>query len=146
MNKHNAHFRAVSTSIRGVESADLGGQNETMRQRPAPQERLLNVDEINPIVQLAGCYHFKQPVGFEYQVPFHHFILWQRGRLNAVTARERFAATAGDLICFRPADWNHYDVTADTRFFQMHVQLARPPRHRHMLFLGKALTGRGVTR
>ncbi|MSU50304.1 MAG: AraC family transcriptional regulator [Opitutus sp.] len=106
-----------------------------MRKRPAPQEPLLNVDEISPTVQLAGCYHFKQPVGFEYRVPFHHFILLQRGQLNAVTARERFAAKAGDLICFRPADWNHYDVVADTLFFQMHVQLARPPRHWHMLYL-----------
>lgn len=121
--------------IMGVESVDCGGQNETMRKRPAPLESLLNVDEISPIVELAGCYHFKQPVGFEYQVPFHHFILLQRGRLNAVTTRERFAANAGDLVCFRPADWNHYDVTADTLFFQMHVQLARPPRHRLTPFL-----------
>ncbi len=90
----------------------------------------LNIDEISPVVALAGCYHFKQAVGFDYTVPWHHFILIRRGTLKAVTKGGRFAARAGDLVSFRPADENHYEVSADTLFFQMHVQVARPPRHR----------------
>lgn len=91
---------------------------------------MLSLNEISPIVDLAGCYHFKQPVSFDYRLPSHQLILIQRGELKTRTHEGRFTARAGDLVCFRPAEANHYSVTSDTLFYQALLQFAPPPHHR----------------
>lgn len=100
---------------------------ETTKSRPEP---MLSLDELAPVVDLVGCYHFKKGVGFDYQVPSHHLILIARGTLRARTPHGSFTAKRGDLVCFRPAEANHYSVSDDTLFYQMQVQFAPPPKHR----------------
>lgn len=96
----------------------------------ATTEPILGLNEITPTVDLAGCYHFKQSVSFDYRLLSFHLILIEHGELNARTPSMRFTAKDGDLVCFRPTDANHYAVSRETVFYQAHVQFAPPPRHR----------------
>lgn len=108
---------------------------------PAPstsasnRQHLLGLNELRPTVQLAGCYHFKRDISFHYRIPSHHLILIESGRIEAKTKDGAFVATANDLVCFRPTEWNQYSTHAPTLFYQAHVEFARPPRHKLTPFL-----------
>ena len=95
----------------------------------------LGLNELRPTVHLAGCYHFKRDVWFHYRIPSHHLILVESGRIEANTKDGRFEAKSGDLICFRPTEWNQYGTHTPTLFYQAHVEFARPPRHKLTPFL-----------
>ena len=120
-----------------VENADSRGQNETMRDSCKTSPGLmLSLEEVVPSMGLAGCYHFKQPVSFDYRVTAHHLILIEQGEIKARTPSARFTAKAGDLVCFRPTEVTHYSVTPDTLCYQASVEFAPPPRHQMTPFLG----------
>jgi len=95
----------------------------------------LSLNELRPTVHLAGCYHFKRDVWFHYRIPSHHLILIESGRIEANTKDSQFEAKSGDLICFRPTEWNQYGTHTPTLFYQLHVEFARPPRHKLTPFL-----------
>jgi len=62
-------------------------------------------------------------------------MLIESGRIEAQTKDGAFAAKAGDLICFRPAELNQYGTHTPTLFYQAHVEFAGPPRHKLTPFL-----------
>jgi AraC-like DNA-binding protein len=95
----------------------------------------LTLDELNPQVELASYYQNERDQWHHYANPGHHLLLPVTGRIEAVTSEERFVALPGDLICFRPAASNQYGVSGTTRFFQIHLALAPPPRHLQALWL-----------
>jgi AraC family transcriptional regulator of arabinose operon len=95
----------------------------------------LGLNQLRPSVHLAGCYHFRRDVSFQYRIPSHHLILIESGRIEAKTKNESFEAKAGDLICFPPAEWNEYKTHGPTLFYQAHIQFAQPPRHKLTPFL-----------
>jgi AraC-like DNA-binding protein len=97
--------------------------------------RYLGVTDLRPAVHLAGYYHFKRDVRFQYRIPSHHLMLIESGRIEAQTEESAFDAASGDLICFRPAEWNQYETHSPTSFYQVHVEFAGPPRHRLTPFL-----------
>lgn len=88
------------------------------------------MNEMKPTLHLAGCYHYRRDVWFQYRVPSHHLILIESGHIEAKTKDGAFHAGARDLICFRPADLNQYGVHAPALYYQAHVEFASPPRHR----------------
>jgi len=91
--------------------------------------RHLSLHELSPTVELVTYHWFRKSIWFHYRVPNHHFILVESGRILAVTPEGRFTAEPGDLICFRPTDWNQYGAESGTRYYETHVQFAPPPRH-----------------
>jgi AraC-like DNA-binding protein len=95
----------------------------------------LAINELKPALHLAGCYHCRRDVWFQYRVPSHHLMLIESGRIEAKTGNGVFHAGARDLICFRPTDLNQYGVHAPALFYQAHVEFAGPPRHRLTPFL-----------
>src|ERR1039457_2909611 len=95
----------------------------------------LVLNEIRPTLLLAGCYHFRRDICFQYRLPSHHLMLIESGRIEAKTKDGSFQAKSGDLICFRPAEINQYGAHIPTLFYQAHVEFARPPRHRMTPFL-----------
>ena len=107
-----------------------------MTQRPASNRlHYLGMNELRPAVHLAGCYHFRRDVSFHYRIPSHHLMLIESGRIEAQTKDGAFEAKSGDLICFRPAEWNQYGTHTPTLFYQAHVEFAGPPRHKLTPFL-----------
>ncbi|MCI0537011.1 MAG: hypothetical protein L0Z50_17490, partial [Verrucomicrobiales bacterium] len=82
-----------------------------------------------------GCYHFQRNVWFHYRIPAHHLMLIESGGIEAKTQESVFEAKAGDLICFRPSEWNQYGIHTPTFYYQAHVEFAGPPRHRLTPFL-----------
>jgi AraC-like DNA-binding protein len=104
-------------------------------QKSATRPHFLGLNELRPAVHLAGCYHFKRNVWFDYRIPSHHLILIESGRIEAKTKDGSFEAKSGDLVCFRPAEWNQYGTHTPTLFYQAHVEFAGPPRHKLTPFL-----------
>src|ERR1700689_5366825 len=90
----------------------------------------LAINELKPTLHLAGCYHYRRDVWFQYRVPSHHLMLIESGGIEAKTEDGVFSAKARDLICFRPADLNQYGIHAPTLYYQAHVEFAGPPRHK----------------
>ena len=96
---------------------------------------MLSLEEVRPGVELAGCYHYRREESFDYRMPVHHLMLVLHGEVAVRTLEKAFTARAGDLVCIRPAEENHYTVSADTFFFQATVEFAPPPLHRLTPFL-----------
>jgi AraC-like DNA-binding protein len=88
------------------------------------------MNELKPALHLAGCFHFRQDVWFQYRVPSHHLMLIESGRIEAKTEDGVFHAGPRDLICFRPTDSIRYDARAPASIYQALVEFAGPPRHR----------------
>jgi AraC-like DNA-binding protein len=102
-----------------------------LSQRPAAKSpHQLALNELKPALHLAGCYHYRRDVWFQYRVPSHHLILIESGHIEAKTNDGGFHAGARDLVCFRPADLNQYGVHAPALYYQAHIEFAGPPRHR----------------
>src|SRR4051812_26490501 len=80
----------------------------------------LGAEELSPRVDLAGCWYFHDDVAHRYRIPSHHLILVESGEIKARTPYGSLAAKAGDLICFRPAEVNHYRNCGPTLFYQAH--------------------------
>jgi AraC-like DNA-binding protein len=113
-------------------SKDRDGHNR----KSCSSKQFISLAELRPRVDLAGCYHFPEPIWFEYKLPHnHHFILIQTGSLHARTIDGEVTAGPRDLICFRPAPYNQYGVTAGTVYYQASFALARPPRDRLPLWI-----------
>lgn len=105
------------------------------RRKIAKRPHYLVLNEIRPTLRLAGCYHFRRDIWFQYRIPSHHLMLIESGRIEAQTKEGAFEAKSGDLICFRPAELNQYGTHTPTLFYQAHVEFAGPPRHRLTPFL-----------
>src|ERR1041385_4845949 len=107
-----------------------------MTRRPVSEHaRFLGINELRPTLHLAGCYHFKRDVWFDYRIPSHHLMLIESGRIHAQTKDGAFVGKSGDLICFRPAECNHYGTHTPTLFYQVHAEFPGPPRHKLTPFL-----------
>jgi hypothetical protein len=96
----------------------------------AKSPRQLAMNELKTAQHLAGCYHCRRDVWFQYRVASHQLILIESGRIEAVTGNGVFGAGARDLICLRLTDSNQYGVHAPALFYQAHFEFADPPRHR----------------
>jgi AraC-like DNA-binding protein len=80
-------------------------------------------------VHLAACHKWENQ-RHRYRVPAHHLLLIESGTVEARPPTGRFIAKAGDLICFRPADWTEYGTEAPAVVYEAHLEFAPPPRHR----------------
>ena len=94
------------------------------------KSRFLTLDEVRPDVDLAGCWHLATDQRFEYRLPSHLLFLLESGQLETKTPGARLTAKAGDLICFRPTDFNVDYFHGPALFYQAHMEFAPPPRHR----------------
>ena len=99
----------------------------------------MSLDEISPVVDLTGCWHFEKDMHHEYRIPSFHLMLIESGRIVNQTPAQRIEAGAGDLICLPPTARNQYSSLGPTVYYQTHVAFAPPPRHR----LGPWLDGIG---
>jgi AraC-like DNA-binding protein len=81
-------------------------------------------------VDLAGCWRLDGKTWHRYRVPCHHLMLVEYGTVTFKTPDGEFTASAGDLLCFRPASGNEFSTQGATLFYQLHVAFAPPPRHR----------------
>ncbi|MBA3846885.1 MAG: helix-turn-helix transcriptional regulator [Planctomycetes bacterium] len=95
----------------------------------------LSLDELSPRVSLSGYWRYDRDNDHRYRVPGYHFILIERGVIEATTHRGRFTAGTGDLICFGPADGNRYGNRGPTSFWQIHVLFAPGQRSRGIPWL-----------
>ena len=93
-------------------------------------QRYLALDELSPVVDLAGCWHYEHDQWSEYRIPSFHIMLVESGRLLNETPPRRFEARAGDLICLPPTEFNSYATRGATVYYQAHIAFAPPPRHR----------------
>jgi AraC-like DNA-binding protein len=100
------------------------------RRQTAKSPHVLAMNELKPTLHLAGCFHFRRDVWFQYRLPYHHLMLIESGRIKAETEDGVFHAGPRDLICFRPTDSIRYDAHAPAVFYQAVVQFASPPRQR----------------
>jgi len=85
---------------------------------------------LGPIVDVAGCFKFQEPVFFRYHVLFHHFILVEEGRVSAETPLGKFEAHAGEILCLRPAEWSQYVTAPNTMTYQAQIAFAAAPLDR----------------
>lgn len=85
------------------------------------------VGDLGPMVDVAGCWKFHEPVFFRYHVLFHHFILVEEGRVSAETPLGKFVAHAGDILCLRPAEWSQYVTVPNTTTYQAQIAFAAAP-------------------
>jgi AraC-like DNA-binding protein len=96
----------------------------------------VTLDELQPTVDLAACYDFVEDERYQYRVPGAHFLLIAEGRIDGTSPSLGSAeARTGEMLCFPFADLNEYGVHAPTKYYEAHIQLAQPPRHRHALWL-----------
>jgi AraC-like DNA-binding protein len=94
-----------------------------------PKTRYLTLDELSPTIHMAACFRWHN-VRHRYRIPSHHLLLIESGKLEAKTPQGSFEAKAGDLICFRPTDWNEYGTRGTAVVYEMHFEFAPPPRQR----------------
>ena len=96
--------------------------------RPVDQDRL-RLEDCQPEILLAGCYHFRRAAAFRYRIErVHHFILVESGHLGYRAADGHGGqAGAGDLVCFRPTPRHEYGTSPGIRFYQVSARLAPPP-------------------
>ncbi len=94
------------------------------------RQRWLNLRDLQPSLEIAGCWRFDHDPWMRYRIPSHHLLLMVSGIVQAKTPTESFAAGAGELICFRPTELNEYGTKGPTLMYQAQVQFAPPPRHR----------------
>jgi len=92
------------------------------------KRRYLTLEEISPTVHMAACFRRKEICWHRYRIPSHHVVLLESGRLGATTPEGKFAAKPGDLLCFRPTDWNEYGNLEPSLLFEAHLEFAPPPR------------------
>jgi AraC-like DNA-binding protein len=92
-------------------------------------------DELQPKVDLAAYYEFDQPNAHRYRVPGTHFLLVEQGRIYARTPTGDAEARAGEMLCFPAADTNEYGYHGPVHYYEAHIQLAPPPRHRHAVWI-----------
>ncbi|MBN2202458.1 AraC family transcriptional regulator, partial [bacterium] len=92
--------------------------------------RFLTLDELDPSVDLASCWHFPRDQWHRYRIPGHHLLLVETGAIKARTPQGNLTAAARDLICFRPTELNEYGNRGPTLFYQAHINFAPPPRDR----------------
>lgn len=78
---------------------------------------------------MAACFKWDS-ARHRYRIPSHHVLLIESGRIDAKTPVGTFTAKEGDLICFRPADWNEYGTCGVARIYEAHLEFAPPPKHR----------------
>jgi AraC-like DNA-binding protein len=97
--------------------------------------RYLSLDELQPQIDVAQCWYFDRFRSHCFRQPGHQFILLEAGEIRARTPAGRFRATAGDLICFRPAGRIEYDAVAGTQVFASTILLAPPPANLYSLYL-----------
>ncbi|MBI5395703.1 MAG: helix-turn-helix transcriptional regulator [Verrucomicrobia bacterium] len=98
-------------------------------------KRFLRLADLQPQVDLAGCYRFPERIWFDCRNPTHGFKLMESGVLEVRTVDGAFSAGPGDLVYLRPAPRSQVGVTAGTVFYQTAVALAPPPRGRRSLWL-----------
>lgn len=92
------------------------------------KRKFLTLDEISPTVHMAACWRWNN-VRHRYRVPSHHLLLIESGRIEARTPDGRFEGRAGDLLCFRPTDWNEYGARGVSVTYEAHLEFAPPPKH-----------------
>lgn len=103
---------------------------------PVEPAAFVTLDELQPSVELLGRYEYHQDERYPYRVPGQHFLLVVDGRIDGESPTAGTAtARAGEMLCFPAADLNRYAVHAPTRYYEAHVLFARPPRHRHQVWL-----------
>jgi AraC-like DNA-binding protein len=105
----------------------------------AVTRKYISIDELRPMVDLASYFSFENDPWMPYRVPSHHLLLIEQGGIRARTPDGQFNASAGDLICFRPAELNEYGTRGLTTYYQTHVEFAPPPRHRLTPWLGDGI-------
>lgn len=104
----------------------------------APVTVYVTYDELQPVVDLAAYYELSGPQEFPYRIPGSHFLLVTEGRIYARTPTGATEAKAGDVLCFPSADTNLYGFHGPVHYYEAHIQLAPPPRHRHVLWVDGA--------
>ncbi len=102
---------------------------------PIDATSFVTLDELQPRVDLAACYHRLGPERYRYRVPGQHFLLVTAGRIDATTPSGRTEGRTGDLLCFPAADLNEYGMDEPTDYYEAHIRFAPPPRHRHAVWL-----------
>ncbi len=90
--------------------------------------RYLQIDEIAPVVEVAGCFQL-QDRDFTYRIPGHHLILIESGEIEARTPGGALCARPHDLLCFRPAERNEYSPRGSTLTYQAQILFHPPPLH-----------------
>ncbi len=93
------------------------------------KHRFLTIDELSTIVYSASCFA-ERGIWHRYRNPSHHFLLIESGLIEAWTKEGRFHGKAGDLFYFHPTDYNEYGNIEMTRFYQVSIRFAPPPRDR----------------
>ena len=89
----------------------------------------ISLSQFGPQVQTAGYFEFLRATEFHYQLKLHHFLLVERGQVEAVTSEGPVCANAHDLLCLRPAAAMSYKVVNGTTFYQATVQFSPAPRN-----------------
>ncbi len=95
----------------------------------------VTLDELQPSVNLAACYSFDVDSRHRYRVPGLHLLLITEGSISGRSAIGEAVAHPGEMLCFPSTDRNEYANHAPLRYYEAHVFLALPPRHRHWLWL-----------
>src|SRR6478609_1396348 len=92
--------------------------------------RYISFDMLRPSVDLASCHRWMKNTSHQYCVPSHHLLLIESGRIYVNSKDGKFDAFAGDLVCFRPTDFNEYGNVEPSLLYQIHLHFAPPPRNR----------------
>jgi len=106
-----------------------------MSRLEAYSQDYLTLDEVHPVVDLAAYYNAKEPMWHRYRIPCAHFLLIKAGEIEAVAPEGRFIAKPRDMLSFGATDLNQYGTHGPVEFYEAHIQLARPPRHRLPLLM-----------
>ncbi|MCX6874795.1 MAG: helix-turn-helix domain-containing protein [Verrucomicrobia bacterium] len=104
------------TPVNHTDPARQAGADEVLLQ--------LTPDQFGPMVHYAGCWQYPHAVAFDYLQAYHQFLLIEKGRLEARTPHGPVEAGEHDLICFRPALENYYQVSGGTLLFQAAISFA----------------------
>ncbi|MCC6581389.1 MAG: helix-turn-helix transcriptional regulator [Phycisphaeraceae bacterium] len=92
------------------------------------EHRFLTLDEISPTVHMAACFRRQKIFWHRYRIPSHHILLLESGQYRAKTPNGTFVAQPGDLLCFRPTDWNESGNPVPCVVYESHLEFAPPPR------------------
>lgn len=85
------------------------------------------VARMGPVLDVAGCWRFRDPTHFRYHAVLHHLIFVEQGGVKAKTPQGTFSARPGDLLCLRPARWSEYQTSPETIMYQITVAFCQPP-------------------
>jgi len=88
----------------------------------------LTLDQLQPVVELAGFWHLEEDRWFKYRIPGHHLMLVESGQIESRTPQGTFTARAHDLICYRPTELNEYGNHGPTLYYQTHINFVPPPQ------------------